>query len=100
MRTLRISFVVDGKNVLRTAILTNDLSELSKSKKNQCDYILDDSVLEGFWCLVFNESDTLQYEVEFKYDTDAYLKSIEPVKCIVWESDVIADVVKFNIEEI
>lgn len=51
MRTIHATFKVDGKTVKRTAILSDDLSELSKSKKNQCDDIIDDTVDDGYWSI-------------------------------------------------
>ncbi len=98
MRTIHATFKVDGKTVKRTAILSDDLSELSKSKKNQCDDIIDDTVDDGYWSLIFYESDTKQYEVELEYDKDEWQKTFNPVKCIVWEDDVIADEVSVTIK--
>ncbi len=65
MKTIHINFKVDGENVKRTAILKDDLSELSRNKRNQCDEITDDCSQDGFWSLVFCENFTTQYEVEF-----------------------------------
>ena len=98
MRTIHATFKVDGETVKRTAILSDDLSELSQSKKNQCDDIIDDTVDDGYWSLIFYESDTKQYEVELEYDKDEWQKTFNPVKCIVWEDDVIADEVKVTIK--
>lgn len=98
MRTIHATFKVDGKTVKHTAILSDDLSELSKSKKNQCDDIIDDTVDDGYWSLIFYESDTKQYEVELEYDKDEWQKTFNPVKCIVWEDDVIADEVSVTIK--
>lgn len=98
MRTIRATFKTDGKTISRTAILNNDLSELSSSKKNQCGDIIDDTTDDGYWSLIFFESDTLQYEVELEYDKEEWRKTLKPIKCLVWDNDVISDEVKVTIK--
>lgn len=84
MKTIRIEFMSDGEPVRLTAILTDDLLDLSKSKKNQatdiCDY-----PSEGYWSIIFECADAT-YEVEFKYDED-YPRTLKPRHCLTWESD-------------
>lgn len=99
MRTIHVTFKVDGKTIKRTAILSNDLSELSKSKKNQCGDIIEDTYNDGYWSLIFFESETKQYEVELEFDIEEWQKTIKPVKCIVWENDVIVDEVNVLTKE-
>lgn len=98
MKTILATFKTGGKTIKRTAILNDDLSELSKSKKNQCGDIIDDTTDEGYWSLIFFESDTLQYEVELEYDTEEWRKTLKPIKCIVWDNDVIDDEVNVTIK--
>lgn len=98
MKTIHVTFKVDGKAIKRTAILNDDLSELSSSKRNQCGDIIDDTADDGYWSLIFFESDTLQYEVELEYDKDEWRKTLKPIKCLVWENDVIDDEVNVTIK--
>ena len=98
MRTILATFKTGGKTIKRTAILNDDLSELSKSKKNQCADIIDDTTDDGYWSLIFFESDTIQYEVELEYDTEEWRKTLKPIKCIVWDNDVIDDEVNVTIK--
>lgn len=98
MRTIHVTFKTGGKTIKRTVILNDDLSELSSSKKNQCGDIIDDTTDEGYWSLIFFESDTLQYEVELEYDTEEWRKTLKPIKCIVWDNDVIDDEVNVTIK--
>ena len=98
MRTILATFKTGGKTIKRTAILNDDLSELGKSKKNQCADIIDDTTDDGYWSLIFFESDTIQYEVELEYDTEEWRKTLKPIKCIVWDNDVIDDEVNVTIK--
>ena len=98
MKTIHVTFKVDGKAIKRTAILNDDLSELSSSKRNQCGDIIDCTADDGYWSLIFFESDTLQYEVELEYDKDEWRKTLKPIKCLVWENDVIDDEVNVTIK--
>lgn len=98
MRTIHISFKVKGEIIKRSAIISDDLSYLSKSKKNQCDDIIDDTLDDGYWSLIFFESNTKHFEIEFEYDRDNWQKIIKPIKCIVWENDIIEDEVDVIID--
>ena len=48
MKTIRIKFKSNGETIKKTAIFSDDLSELSKSKKNQADDIIIDYWPDGF----------------------------------------------------
>lgn len=94
METIKVKFKSNGREIRKTAILTDDLSNLSKSKKNQARDIIEYPE-DGFWSIVFDESETLQYEVEFAIAD--YQKTLKPIKAITWGDDVIEDVQKAEI---
>lgn len=101
MKTIVCNFLSNGKNIKRTDILTDDLSELSKSKKNQATDIIDDFIAEDdVWIIFFVESETagyeLGYEVQFKVDKE-HCKTLKPVKCVTWEGGVITDAQKVSV---
>lgn len=99
MKTIKCSFQSNGEQVSVTAIINDELSELSSSKKNQATDIIDDFIMEdNVWCLFFEITDTLSYEIEFK--TKAERKTLTPVKAITWEGGadaVITDVQKVKV---
>ena len=76
----------DGKVVKKTAIINDSLNELSKSKKNEATDIIEPDTLdyEG-WCIFFELTDTLGYEIMFEYDQGNDVKTLKPVKAITWE---------------
>ena len=76
----------DGKVVKKTAIINDSLNELSKSKKNEATDIIEPDTLdyEG-WCIFFELTDTLGYEIMFEYDKENDVKTLKPVKAITWE---------------
>lgn len=65
MKTIKCEFLSEGDRVKRTAILSDDLSTLSKSKKNQA---LDTMDLDGGekWVIIFDGTDYTTLEVEFE----------------------------------
>lgn len=99
MKTIKCSFLSNGEQVTVTAIINNELSELSSSKKNQATDIIDDFIMEEeVWCLFFEISDILSYEVQFKAKPEG--KTLTPVKAITWEGGedaVITDVQKVKV---
>lgn len=94
MRTIKLQFESNGETIRRTAILTDDLSDLSKSKKNQATDITEYPE-DSFWSVLFSESESLEYEVEFAYED--YCKTLEPIKAITWVDGVIDDVQEVSI---
>ena len=86
MKTIICKFMSDGKVVKKTAIINDSLNELSKSKKNEATDIIEPDTLdyEG-WCIFFELTDTLGYEVMFEYDQENDVKTLKPVKAITWE---------------
>ena len=95
MKSIKCTFKSNGEDVTVTAIINDDLSELSKSKRNQATDIIDDFIKEDeVWCLFFEISPSLGYEIQFKVDKNG-TKTLKPVKAITWEGGddaVITDV--------
>ena len=101
MKTVKCIFKSNGEDITVTAIINNELSELSKSKKNQATDIINDLIQEeNVWCLFFEISPSLGYEIQFKVDKNLS-KTLMPVKAITWEGDdggVITDVQKVTVK--
>ena len=95
MKSIKCTFKSNGEDVTVTAIINDELSELSKSKRNQATDIIDDFIKEDeVWCLFFEMSPSLGYEIQFKVDKNE-TKTLKPVKAITWEGGedaVITDV--------
>lgn len=95
MKSIKCTFKSNGEDVTVTAIVNDELSELSKSKRNQATDIIDDFIKEDeVWCLFFEMSPSLGYEIQFKVDKNG-TKTLKPVKAITWEGGddaVITDV--------
>lgn len=90
MKTLTINFKSNGNEIKRVAIISDNHTELSNSKKNQAGDIITDSTDDGYWSIIFIESETLQYEIEFVYDEEKGY-TLLPMKAITWENDIITD---------
>ena len=99
MVTLRLSFQSEGKEIRKTAIVTDDLTDLSTNKKNQAEYIFTNSYDFGYWSIIFEDGD-IQYEVEFEYDEENGTPTINPRKAITWRDDVIVDSQKVNVKKV
>lgn len=68
------------------------------NKRNQATHIEDGYKEEGYWIILFeNENENIIYEVELKYDEKENSKTLEPIKAITWENDIITDVQKARI---
>lgn len=95
MKSIKCTFKSNGEDVTVTAIVNDELSELSKSKRNQATDIINDFIKEDeVWCLFFEISPSLGYEIQFKVDKNG-TKTLKPVKAITWEGGddaVITDV--------
>ena len=80
----------DGKDIRKTAVINDSLDGLSKSKRNEATDIIEPDTLdfEG-WCIYFEITDTLAYEVMFVYDQENDIKTLKPIKAITWDgSDI------------
>ena len=89
MKTIKLEFQSNGNTIHKTAVVTDDLTELSKSKRNQATDIIEYPE-DGFWSIIFDESENLQYEVEFTIEDCC--KTLHPIKAITWIDGVINDV--------
>lgn len=100
MKTIICNFKSNGEKVRKTAVINDNLSELSKSKKNEATDIIDDFMTENnVWIIFFEENERLSYEVQFKVDKEGN-KTLTPVKGITWEGGddaVITDVQKVKV---
>ena len=84
MKTIICKFKSNGEDKTKTAILTDDLSTLSKSKKNEATDIIDDFIAEDeVWIIYFEENEHLGYEIQLKVNKNE--KTLVPVKAITWE---------------
>ena len=94
MKTIICNFKSNGEKVKKTAVINDNLSELSKSKKNEATDIIDDFMTEdNVWIIFFEEN------VQFKVDKEGN-KTLTPVKGITWEGGddaVITDVQKVKV---
>lgn len=97
MITLRLSFQSEGKEIRKTAIVTDDLTDLSASKKNQAVDVITNSYEFGYWSLIFEDVDT-KYEIEFEFDINEFVPTTKPRKAITWRNDVIVDSQKVTIK--
>ena len=65
-----------------TAIVSDDLTKLSKSKRNQATDIVDEEWNDGkTWCIVF-AGDKADYELHFKMKD--HVRTLEPVRAVTW----------------
>lgn len=91
MKTIKCRFTSNGMAVKKTAILTDTLNELSNSQRNEAFDIFSECWAEGYWSVFFEGEPGTQYEIEFKFDTKNIQKTLEPIKAITWENDIITD---------
>lgn len=89
MKTVTITFKSNGDTVKKVAVIKDDLSDLSGSKKNQADTI-EEYAEDGFWALYFGLEDSVEYEIQFAIED--YCRTLTPIKAITWVDDVIDDV--------
>lgn len=97
MITMRLSFQSEGKEIRKTAIVTDDLTDLSASKKNQAVDIITNSYEFGYWSIIFDDGDT-QYEIEFEFDMNELVPTTNPRKAITWRDNVVVDTQKVTIK--
>lgn len=88
MKQITCKFKFNGELITLIGVVTDDLTELSISRKNKVTDIIDDYIdIDGVWSLYFEISSSLGYEIQFKAETvDCEThKTLEPVKAIIWE---------------
>lgn len=89
MTTITCEFLSEGKSVMKTAILSDDLSMLSKSKKNQAHDTTNYEDNE-VWSIFFDETDGM-YELEFEMENGQ--RTLNAIDAITWnEKGIITDV--------
>lgn len=94
MKTIKCKFKSDGKDVCMTAIMSDDLSELSRSKKNQATDIITDFILaEEEWSLFFDRQEKegveLGYECIFKAEDGQ--QTLKPLRAVTWLGGIVTD---------
>lgn len=86
MKTIICKFKSDGKDVKKTAILNDSLTDLSTSKKNEATDILEPGYPgDDLWGIFFEVTETLGYEVDFKFDEEENQRTLKPIKAITWD---------------
>lgn len=88
MVTISIEFDYDGKRHNLKAMLNNDLSALSKSKKNDATEINDDFGDKSRWSIIFGQYE-LYVEVVLYRDSEDYEKTTSVDYAIIWNGEVI-----------
>lgn len=81
MTTLTIKFKSNGEIIKKVAVIKDDLTELSTSKKNEADTI-EEFPEDDFWSLCFGVEDSVGYDVEFAIED--YCRTLKPIKAITW----------------
>lgn len=97
MTTIKATFTSNGQTVKKTAILNDTLDKLSNSQKNEAFDIFMECYGDGYWSIFFEGEPGTQYEIEFKFDNKNRQKTLEPIKAITWEDDIITDVQKVQV---
>ena len=94
MKTIICKFKSDGKDVKKTAIINDSLDTLSISKKSEATDIIEPDTFDyEEWSIYFEVTDTLAYEVVFKYDQESHIKTLKPIKAITWDGTDIDNVI-------
>jgi len=100
MRTIKCTFKSNGEVVKVTAIVSDDLTTLSKSKKNQATDIVDEEWNDGkTWGIVF-AGDEADYELHFKMK--GHVRTLEPDRAVTWvgeDRSIVDDSQYFTVEQ-
>ena len=114
MKTIICKFKSDDTDIRKTAVINDSLDTLSKSKRNEATDIIEPDTLdfEG-WCIYFEITDTLAYEVMFVYDQEKDInevmfvydqekdiKTLKPVKAITWDGSDIDHVAIIDVQTV
>jgi len=104
MRKLRIKFSFNGKEEVRTAVLTDDLQHPIPHEENQADGVVDGVADElGIWSIYFDNN---QIEADFvcEIDDDDYeVKTLTPVEVWIYgeNGDTLHDdTIDFTVEDL
>ena len=97
MKTIICKFKSDDTDIRKTAVINDSLDTLSKSKRNEATDIIEPDTLdfEG-WCIYFEITDTLAYEVMFVYDQENGIKT----KAITWDGSDIDHVAIIDVQTV
>lgn len=99
MRTIKCKFKSNGEIIKVTAILSDDLTKLSKSKRNQATDILDEEWDDyETWSIVF-AGDNADYELHFKMKDN--VRTLKPDRAVTWvgeEHSIVGDSQRFTVE--
>lgn len=98
MKIIKCTFLSGGKDIRKTAVLNDSLDFLSNSRKNEAFDLFMECYGDGYWSVFFEGDPGTQYEVEFRFDTENRQKTLEPVKAVTWENDIITDVQKVAVQ--
>lgn len=99
MKTIICNFKSDGKDIKKTAIITDSMDELSKSKKNEATDIVDPEWFHySEWSIYFQHNETLGYEIVFELEN--YNKTLKPVKAITWNCSDLHNVVIVDVQKV
>lgn len=99
MKTIKITYSLNGKAYKHTAILSNDLCELSTNKRNKCVDTFD--IDEDSWSMVFGicKDDELAeiHEVEFFREDGE--RTLTPVWAMAWHDSgpILGETAKVNV---
>lgn len=99
MRKLRIKFLSDGKEEVRTAVLTDNFSHPIPHEDNQADGVVDGVADElGIWSIYFDQNQT---EADFVCEVvgDSEIKTLTPVEIWLWNKKQ-TKTIPFTVEEI
>jgi hypothetical protein len=101
MKKIICKFKSDGKEVSKTAIINDSLDTLSISKKSEATDIIEPDTFDyEEWSIYFEVTDTLAYEVVFKYDQESHIKTLKPIKAITWDGTDIDHVVITDVQKV
>ena len=99
MKIIKCTFKSNGDVINMTAIISDDFTELSKSKKNQATDIVDESWNDGkTWGLYF-ETDDAGYELHFEMQDNE--RTLKPDRAVTWigeEHSIVDDSQPFTVK--
>lgn len=82
MKTIKCTFKSNGEIIKATVIISDDLTTLSKSKKNQAALIIDEEWnAYKTWSIVI-QCEKADYELHFKMID--YARTLQPDRAVTW----------------
>lgn len=89
MKQVTLKFKSRGTAIKKVVVIKDDLSDLSKSKRNENVFIFSEPD-DGYWAIYFSGDNEIDYEIQFAVED--YRRTLIPIKAITWVNDVIQDV--------